>query len=298
MIKIDLSRYVQTGEGATACTYESLLDPGFLVKLYHPSINTHVVEVEHDMARKVFELGIPSPEPGDIVTDGSRIGLRFRKVEGKRSFARAISQEPERISEYAREFAICAKGLHSVECPEGLFPNVKDDILDTIHTSHCLDERRKNRAKEFLTDKVPDCHLALHGDLHYGNLLMTLAKGEPLTAPHEYYFIDLASFSYGCPLIDLGMTYNIAFFAPEDFLMENMHYGRKISEATWEPFAKEYFFGSEQLGKKWFGPDADMARVNREMYFYSLFKLLFVEYVVGEMPDYYTPIVKDIIDAM
>lgn len=293
MLKININDYIKTGEGATAESFETPSDSNILIKLYHPGFDKDVIIKELDVARKVYALGIPSPEPGELVTDGNRLGLRYRKVVGKRSFARAISQEPERIPEFVHEFADYAKKLHSVECPNGMFPNAKELFLTYLEASKCADDVEKSKVKDFIINKIPNCNAALHGDLHYGNLLTTLPQGAPMTTPHEIYFIDLSAFSYGSPLFDIAMTYNIGNLSDEAFLLHDMHYGKEISKKTWDYFVQEYFFGPEELGKKWFGASATRYDIEEELKFYAMIKLFFVEYAIGEMPANYIPFIRE-----
>ena len=67
-ILIDLNDYVRTGEGANGASYDHKTDKRIMMKLYLRNFESARTELE--MARKVYALGIPSPEPGDLVTDG------------------------------------------------------------------------------------------------------------------------------------------------------------------------------------------------------------------------------------
>ena len=102
-ILIDLNEYERVGEGANGASYNHKSDPNIMLKLYLR--NFEAAEKELELAKKVYAMGIPSPEPGDLVTDGERMGIRFRRMQGKRSYSRACGDEPERTEEYAREFA-------------------------------------------------------------------------------------------------------------------------------------------------------------------------------------------------
>ena len=70
-LKIDLNDYVHAGEGANGESFNHKTDPSIMMKLYNPGKVQQPLD-EMLMARKVYELGIPSPEPGDYVTDGVR----------------------------------------------------------------------------------------------------------------------------------------------------------------------------------------------------------------------------------
>jgi len=285
-VLIDLSEYVQTGKGANGYSYDSPQDENYMVKMYVPGYDTSAIVTEQIVAHKVFELGIPSPEPGELVTDGERIGIRFRKVLRKRSFARAFSQEPERVEEFSREFARYCKKLHAIECPEGMFPDAKTDFRRLLAASKCLSSAEKERVGKFL-DSVPEYHTALHGDMHFGNLLTTLPTGASLDTPHDVLWIDLGYFSYGHPLLDLGMCYEICNFANEEFLLQELHFDRKTGTKAWKAFADEYFFGPEKLAGRYFGKDITPDGINERIKPFAILKLLLVEYNLGFMPEEY-----------
>jgi len=287
MKQIDLKDYVLSGEGANGKSYDSLTEPEMMVKLYKKEYDTDAIFQEYELARKVYDLGVPSPEPGELVTDGERIGIRFRRIVGKRSFARAFSQEPERVEELSREFAAYCKRLHSMTCPPGYFPDARESFQKLLDADKVLSPAEKQRVHDFIWHRMPLCDTLLHGDMHFGNALTTLPKGEPLSAKHDVYFIDLGYFAYGCPLIDLGMTYMIGKFSDEEFLMHDMHFGNEIAGRAWEAFRQEYFFGPDCLAEKWFGPGADAQRVDEGLKPYVLLKLLLVEYNCGFMPPLY-----------
>ncbi len=90
-IKINLDDYVLSGGGANGESYDHRTDPSVMLKLYFPGKIQQPLD-EVTLARKVYALGIPSPEPGDyVVTEDGRYGIRFRRVVGKKSYARAIA---------------------------------------------------------------------------------------------------------------------------------------------------------------------------------------------------------------
>lgn len=285
--RIDLKDFVQTGQGSNGYSYDSISDPSVMVKMYNPGYDLDAVLKEWEVAKKVWDLGVPSPRPGELVTDGQRTGLRFRKIEGKRSFARALADEPQRIGELTVEFARWCKKLHTFQCPTDRFTNAKDDFLFLLSNDTFMDNAGRSLMEHFIRDIIPDCTTAVHGDMHFGNVLTTLPKGAPITQPHDVYFIDLGYFGYGCPLMDLGMTYIICKLSAEEFLLNDFHFGHSISRPAWGFFRDEYFFGPEKLGERWFGRDVTPAQIDELMKPYALLKLLLVEYNCHFMPPAY-----------
>lgn len=272
--------YVQSGEGANGCSYDQIGNPEVMVKLYNEGYDTKTIFSEQEVAEKVYKLGIPSPKPGEIVTDGKRIGIRFRRIVGKRSYSRMLSDEPERVEEFSREFASYCKRLHATECPEGLFPDAKEQFLSLLDADKLLSQPEKRIMGDFISS-VPDCTTALHGDMHIGNAISTLPFGAPISSPHDIYFIDLGYFSRGCPLFDLGMMANICLYADDDFRFHDFHIRGDLSRKVWDYFVDEYFFGPENLAEKWFGEGADKTTVNRDMGKFFAVKMLLVEYNLG-----------------
>ena len=65
-IKINLEDYIHSGEGANGESFDHRTDPSIMMKLYNPGKIQQPLD-EMLMARKVYKLGIPTPEPGDYV---------------------------------------------------------------------------------------------------------------------------------------------------------------------------------------------------------------------------------------
>jgi len=85
-------------------------------------------EREFLTARAVFEMGIPTPEPYQLVTDGQRRGVEYEVIRNKRSFTRIISQEPERLEEISLAFARMARELHATKADTSRFSSIKERL--------------------------------------------------------------------------------------------------------------------------------------------------------------------------
>ena len=84
-IRISLDDYVLSGGGANGESYDHKTDPSVMLKLYFPGKIQQPLD-EMKLARKVYDMGIPTPEPGDyVVTDDGRYGIRFKRIPGKKS---------------------------------------------------------------------------------------------------------------------------------------------------------------------------------------------------------------------
>ena len=254
-IKINLEDYVHSGEGANGESFDHRTDPSIMMKLYNPGKIQQPLD-EMLMARKVYELGIPTPEPGDYVTDGVRYGIRFRRIEGKISYSRATGQHPENVARYAQEFAGMCRDLHRVHVDTALFENVKDRNLRLLEENPFFTPAQKDAVGRFIADS-PDTDTAIHGDLQFSNAIFV---GE------KRYFIDLGDFCYGYPLFDVGMVYLCCCISDEAFIRETFHMPKSLSVRFWEEFAPAYF-----------GADRPLKDIEEEIRPYAGLKTLIVE---------------------
>ena len=243
---IDLKDYELSGGGKLGESYIKKDDPDVLLKLYSTDLEKMGLD-EYEKACKVYNLGLPCPEPGQLVrTADNRVAIQFKRIHGKLSYARALSIHPENIEQYAAEFADICKKLHSTTPPPGLFPTFKDQSRQYIMENPFLTDEERNGILRFI-DSQPDADTALHGDLHIGNVIFD-EQGRK-------YLIDLSEFSTGSPMFDLGIIYLQCCFIPNPF---------------WNLFIKNYI-----------GPDTDVEEFNRQILPYALLRILCVEKMMG-----------------
>jgi len=290
-VKVDLNTLELSGKGVTGNCYDCKDMPGTVVKLYDTIYPKEAIYAELESARKVYDLGIPSPEPGELVTDGVRLGLRFKKICNKRSYSQSVSEEPERCEEFAREFARVNKKLHSMVLPAGTFPYSKQIFKGIVEKNRFLTASQKLQISEFV-DSLPDMDNALHGDLHMGNVISTLPKGAPLSEPHEIYFIDLGYFSQGYPLIDLSINDVICNYVDPKIRIEHYHLDKPKTQEFWKYFVDEYFFGEDNMAEKYFGKGATKSQVEKELSKLTALRLCQVTYILDVMEPEYLEVIQ------
>ena len=255
-INISLDDYVLTGGGFNGESYDHKTDQGVMLKLYFPGKIQQPLD-EMLLARKVYDLGILTPEPGDyVVTEDGRYGIRFRRIAGKVSYARATGDHPEKVGQYAAEFAQMCLQLHSTHVDTHEFENVKDRYLRLLAENPFFTVAEKDKLARFISD-VPDTDTAIHGDLQFGNAIFV---GD------RRYFIDLGDFCYGDPKFDLGMLYLCCKLDNGPFLEETFHMTRETALRFWEAFVPAYF-----------GPDCPIADVEEEIRPFAGLKTLIIE---------------------
>lgn len=226
---IDLNEYTQSGEGGTALTYKHC-SRNTLVKLYNPGFEADMAIEEFKVAEAVYDLGIPSPKPYRLVTDGQRMGAEYEFVPGKRSFARILSEEPQRMPEIARAFADAAIALHRTPADTSRIPSIKEVLRSFYLNNNLVTTEYKERSLSFL-DKLEDPTTCVHGDFHIGNII---------TDGTRTLWIDIGQLGYGAPEWDLGwfwtITHNLGD-ARADFLL---HMTQDSLVAFWNSFLPLY----------------------------------------------------------
>lgn len=228
---IDLDDYEVSGDGYTAISYNHK-DGKRMMKLYAEYMPVSEPERELRMSWAIMDLGLKIPKAYRLVTDGKRVGVEFQRITDKVSYARAISNDPGRLEEYARAFARECLKLHETACNTEVFCNVKDHFSSVIDASKDFDRSQKELMKERLAS-MPDAVTCLHGDMHIGNMIM---------AGGESYWIDLADFRYGHPFFDLGMLHFACIDNEDDGLAQKLfHISHAQMLEVWRFFVDEYF---------------------------------------------------------
>ena len=236
-VKISINDYVLSGGGANGESYAHKTDPTVMLKLYFPGKIQQPLD-EMLLARKVYDIGIPSPEPSEyVVTEDGRYGILFHRIPGKVSYSRATSNHPENVQQYAEEFALMCRQLHATHIDTAQFENVKNRYHFLLAENPFFSSDEKGKLSRFIVS-VPDTDTAIHGDLQYSNVVFT---------DTQRYFIDLGDFCYGNPLFDLGMVYLSTNLSDDSFIQEVFHMEKAISIKFWEAFASAYFGKNRSL---------------------------------------------------
>ena len=255
-VRISLSDYVFSGGGANGESYDHRTDPTLMLKLYFPGKIQQPLD-EMILARKVYETGIPTPEPGDyVVTEDGRYGIRFRRITGKKSYSRATADHPESVGRYAAEFADMCRKLHAIHVDTAQFESVKDRYYRLLTENPFFSTEQKDRIARFIAD-APDTDTAIHGDLQYSNAIFSGT---------DRYFIDLGDFCYGFNLFDVGMVYLCCCLSDDSFIRETFHMPKTLAIKFWQSFAPAYF-----------GTDRPLSDIEEEIRPYAGLKTLIVE---------------------
>lgn len=243
--KINLEDFEYAGEGANGQSYNRKDNPAVMLKLNNPGVLPDDAIHELEFARKVYEAGIPTPQPGELVTDGNgRFGILFERISGKKSYSRATSDDFGNVECYGREFGELCRQLHQVHLPQNTFPDVKEKYKGFLQENPFFTEEEKLKVKAFI-DALPDSDIANHGDLQFSNAIRVEADGKV-----KKYFIDLGDFAMGHPYTDLGQVLLCCKFEEEAFSQEVFHLTCAQAAEFWKWFVKGYF-GEEADPDEW-----------------------------------------------
>jgi uncharacterized protein (TIGR02172 family) len=226
---INLNEYVRTGEGGTSITYTHKTRNA-LAKLYNPGFEADRALAEFLTARTVFEMGIPTPEPYRLVTDGERFGAEYELIRNKRSFARIISEEPERLEEISLTFAQFTRELHTRKADTARLHSYKQTLTRFYQEKDLVPEEYKRRALAFM-DRVPEADTCLHGDTQIGNII---------TNGDRTLWIDVGEFSYGVPEWDIAILWTMAHNMKADRSVNLFHITPETFNKHWNIFFPAY----------------------------------------------------------
>ena len=265
-VPVSLDDYVLTGGGFNGESYDHKTDSGRMLKLYLPGkIEQPLYELR--MARLVYDLGIPTPKPGEyVVTEDGRYGIIFNRVVGKKSYSRATSDHPELVQQYAEEFAEMCLQLHAVHVDTTQLESIKERYYKYLSVNPFFTKEEKDKIARFIAD-APDTDTACHGDLQYSNAIFV---GD------QRYFIDLGDFSYGYHLFDVSMVYLCCYLSSPEFIKETFHLDSPLARKFWDCFAPVYF-----------GRDRSLKSIEEEILPYAGLRTLMIEFNTNcPMPEF------------
>ena len=228
---IDLQEWVSFGGGGFGESYYNKTDDSVILKLNKTSISAQKAEEEFLRSKAVYQMGIPSAEPYDFVTDGKRYGMTVQRIQGKESFGRIIADHPERLDELAGITAEYTKALHTVPCNTELYDNIALRTREMIAGNQVIPDKVKERLFGYI-DELEPATTCLHGDLNPCNIIMAQGK---------VYWIDLGDFGYGDPLLDFTILVHMSSLAPNPMVKHLFHIDRKMLARFYQSMGRQYF---------------------------------------------------------
>lgn len=187
----------QIGVGGVGTVYR--LDGDTIIKVFREGTTIDEVRKEITMSKEAFVMGTPTAISFDIVKVGSQYGLVYELLNAE-TLSSCIKRAPERIDEYARQYANLFRQLHSIEVPaDSNVPNAIDhERQQILHISRYFPKESIDLLLQIL-DTIPTGNRLLHLDLQVKNTMMQ---------DNELMLIDMGEMGYGHPVLDLGHAYS------------------------------------------------------------------------------------------
>lgn len=179
------------GRGMTAEVYEWGEDR--VLKLYFEKYNGDMVSCEAELGRTVHDAGVPSPAVFDTIAADGRKGTVFQRIFGK-TMLKHIEEEPWNIYHYAQQLAGLQFKIHGYSANS--LPGQREKFAAKIKSSYRVLGHRQKRILDYI-DGLPDGISVCHGDLHFGNVIVS---------GHGFVPVDWNSAYGGNPMGDVART--------------------------------------------------------------------------------------------
>lgn len=230
-IKIDLNEWEHFGEGGSSTSYVNKLNGNIVLKLNNADIPVETTGKEYLASKALEGKGIPSPAIYDFVTDGKRFGYTAQRIKGKMSFARIISQEPDRIEELAGRFAALALKLHRTPVDGSEMADAREELLGAMGDLSYVPGDVAEAVRKCLSSLGGE-KAFLHGDMNPGNLVTFEGRDR---------WIGINELTYGDPFLDVASMHIIANYLPAKTVSRLYHADRRTLGKFFTAFKKAYF---------------------------------------------------------
>lgn len=179
--------------GAGACGECYRIDDETIIKLYYPHISRKEIELEKELAKKAFVMGVPTAISYDIVECDGRDGVIYELINSK-TLCELIREDEKNIDAYIDLYADVCRQIHSIDSADADLPSFKDiNRIDIAKITDITEEEREYLYK--FIDIVPDYNNCVHGDLNINNIMVQNG---------ECCLIDMGEFSTGFYLFDIS----------------------------------------------------------------------------------------------
>jgi len=196
-------------------------------------LNTNSAEFEYNKATLLYEAGINTPKPLEIVTYKGKTGIIFEYIKDKKSLLRASVEDRENLEEYMSKWGVALRNLHNTSCDTNMFSDFQKDLENSLKSTTLYDEKHKAYLLNAL-NKIKNTNTYLMVDANPSNFIFVKDK---------IYIIDLNNMAYGNGFFDLGFWYSLLYGHPwfmQYLAAKNFKTDLDIFRAGWPMFFKAY----------------------------------------------------------
>ena len=219
------------GIGGVGTVYR--LDGDTIIKVFREGTTIDEVRSEITMSKEAFVMGMPTAISFDVVRVGSQYGLVYELLKAS-TLSACIKREPERIDEFARQYAALFRQLHQIEVPQdSSVPDAMEhERQQVLHIRRYFPQESIDLMLQVL-DAIPAGRRLLHMDLQAKNAMM---QGG------ELMLIDMGEVGYGHPLLDLSHAYSAMVTLVGDY-EKIIGIPRELGQELWNRAIDYYFEG-------------------------------------------------------
>lgn len=219
------------GIGGVGTVYR--LDGDTIIKVFREGTTLDEVRREIMMSKEAFIMGMPTAISFDVVRVGSQYGLVYELLEAK-TLSACIASEPERLDEFARQYAALFRQMHDIKVPaDSSVPCALEHERDQVrHIRRYFPQESIDLLMQIL-DAIPEERRLLHLDLQTKNAMV---QGG------ELMLIDMGEVGYGHPMLDLGHAYSAMVSFVGDY-EGTIGLPRALGLQLWERTIDYYFEG-------------------------------------------------------
>ena len=229
--EISIEGCEKIGEGANGEVYR--IDPETVVKTYRNPDSLEEIRHEREVAREAFILGIPTAISYDIVKVNGSYGSVFELLNAT-SLSKLLAQSEDNLDYCVGQFVDLLKLIHETEVPEGLLPDLREEVLTWMPSlKDLLPQNTYNKMLAMVTAIPQDNHM-IHGDYHTKNIMM---QGD------EALLIDMDTLAVGHPIFEFAFMFN-AFLGYNELtpegLLDFLGFSYELAERFWKKSLAQY----------------------------------------------------------
>ncbi len=189
MKEINTEKLRIVGRGVSGDVYA--LDEDRVVKVFHDFFTEEQVRTAYEVARFIYDSGIPTARAYELISSGGRYGVIYEYLKEPTLFSCVKDGRIDRQTAAAKMGKLL-KQVHDIPVNDSIQPLLR---MAAGILGHCGDFITRDQKEELLLhiDRFPGKRV-LHGDFHEANIFV---RGD------EYLLVDLDSVCIGSPLFEM-----------------------------------------------------------------------------------------------